>query len=106
MPRVDDTERGSPTSRGAAGVLMVAMVERGRLKYKRTKATYRVEIEREEDGRWIADVVDLPGVIAYGDMKEAAINRVGGLARRVLEERAEHNEDNQHEARHLSHVRA
>jgi predicted RNase H-like HicB family nuclease len=73
-------------------VLQEVRVERGRLRYKRTNAVYRVEIEREEDGRWIADVVDLPGVMAYGDTKESAINRVSVLARRVLEERAGHRE--------------
>ena len=81
-------------------------MERGRLRYKRTNAIYRVEIEREEDGRWIADVIDLPGVAAYGDTREAAINRVSSLARRVLEERSEHQEDNHEDGLHHSYVHA
>lgn len=32
---------------------------------------YRIELEREEDGRWLADVVDLPGVMGYGDTPDA-----------------------------------
>jgi predicted RNase H-like HicB family nuclease len=34
---------------------------------------YNVEVEREEDGRWIAEVVDLPGVLAYGKTREEAL---------------------------------
>ena len=42
------------------------------------KACYRVEIEQEEDGRFLAEVVDLPGVMAYGETADMA------LALRVL----------------------
>lgn len=51
-----------------------------------------VELEREEDGRWIADVPDLPGVMTYGGTREEAIVRVQALALRVLAERLEHGE--------------
>ena len=51
-----------------------------------------VEIEREEDGRWIADVPDLPGVMAYGQTREDAISRVQALALRVLADRLDHGE--------------
>lgn len=54
--------------------------------------TLKIEIEREEDGRWIADVVDLPGVMAYGDTQELAVRRVEALALRVLADRIEQNE--------------
>jgi predicted RNase H-like HicB family nuclease len=54
--------------------------------------TYRVEVEREADGRWIAEVVELPGVLAYGSDEEEAISRVQALALRVLAERLEHGE--------------
>lgn len=39
-----------------------------------------IELEIEVDGRWIADVVNLPGVLAYGDTKEEAIEKVQALA--------------------------
>jgi len=51
-----------------------------------------VEIEREEDGRWIAEVPQLPGVLAYGESRQQAIVRVQALALRVIAERLEHGE--------------
>jgi predicted RNase H-like HicB family nuclease len=53
---------------------------------------YRVEIEQEEDGRFLAEVVDLPGVLAYGDSAEAALAHAQALALRVLADRLEHGE--------------
>jgi predicted RNase H-like HicB family nuclease len=53
----------------------------------------RVEIEREDDGRWIADVPDLPGVMVYGDSRAEALLRVQALALRALANRVEHGED-------------
>jgi predicted RNase H-like HicB family nuclease len=44
----------------------------------------KIEIEREDDGRWIAEVPDLPGVIVYGESREEAISKVKALALRVL----------------------
>jgi len=52
-----------------------------------------IEIEREEDGRWIAEVPDLPGVMAYGQSKEEAVSKVKALALRVLADRLEHGEE-------------
>ncbi|MBI2087802.1 MAG: type II toxin-antitoxin system HicB family antitoxin [Deltaproteobacteria bacterium] len=54
--------------------------------------TFRLEIEREEDGRWIAEVVDLPGVLAYGTTLEEAKAKVQALALRVVADRLEHGE--------------
>ncbi len=51
-----------------------------------------IETEREDDGRWLAEVVDLPGVVAYGDSREAATAQVQALALRVLADRLEHGE--------------
>jgi predicted RNase H-like HicB family nuclease len=51
-----------------------------------------VEIEREDDGRWIAEVVALPGVFAYGATREEALARSEALALRVLADRLEHGE--------------
>ena len=51
-----------------------------------------IEIEREEDGRWLAEISDLPGVMTYGRSRAEAIARVQALALRVLAERLEHGE--------------
>ncbi len=53
---------------------------------------YRVELEQEGDGRWIAEVVDLPGVLAYGNTPEEAQAKVQALALRVVADRLEHGE--------------
>lgn len=54
--------------------------------------TFKVEIEQEDDGRWLAEVVDLPGVLAYGDSQQTALAPVQALALRVIAERLEHGE--------------
>ncbi len=51
-----------------------------------------IELERENDGRWIADVPDLPGVLAYGISRDDAIAHAQALALRVLADRIEHGE--------------
>jgi predicted RNase H-like HicB family nuclease len=51
-----------------------------------------IEIEREVDGRWIADVIDLPGVIAYGKTRGRAVAAVEALALRVIADRIENGE--------------
>ena len=51
-----------------------------------------IELDQEEDGRWIAEVPALPGVLAYGDSREDALARVEALALRVLADRLEHGE--------------
>jgi predicted RNase H-like HicB family nuclease len=48
-----------------------------------------IELEQEEDGRWIAEIVELPGVMAYGTSPEDAKSKVQALALRVLAERIE-----------------
>lgn len=53
---------------------------------------FRIEIEREDDGRWIAEVPDLAGVMTYGKTREEAIAHVQALALRVLAERLEQGE--------------
>ena len=52
----------------------------------------KIEIEREDDGRWIAEVPDLPGVMAYGETREEAIAKVQALALRVIADRIDHGE--------------
>ena len=53
---------------------------------------FRVEIEREEDGRWIAEILELPGAMAYGPTREEAMARAKALALRAVAERLEHGE--------------
>ena len=53
---------------------------------------YRVETEQEDDGRWIAEVVDLPGVLVYASTRENAIRKAQVLSLHVLAERLEHGE--------------
>ncbi|MBI4840353.1 MAG: type II toxin-antitoxin system HicB family antitoxin [candidate division NC10 bacterium] len=52
----------------------------------------KIEIEREDDGRWIAEVPDLPGVMVYGETREQAIAKVQSLALRVIADRLDHGE--------------
>ena len=54
--------------------------------------TFTVDYEQEEDGRWIAEVLELPGVMVYGATKEGALAKAQALALRVLAERLEHGE--------------
>jgi predicted RNase H-like HicB family nuclease len=53
---------------------------------------FRVEIELEEDGRWLAEVPELPGVLAYGASASEAQAKVQALALRVVADRLEHGE--------------
>ena len=53
----------------------------------------RIEIEREEDGRWIAEIPELPGVMVYGDTRNQAISKAEALALRVMADRLEHEEE-------------
>ena len=50
----------------------------------------RVIFDREEDGRWIAEVPKLPGVLAYGNTKQEARRRVSAVALRTLADTVEH----------------
>ena len=52
-----------------------------------------IECEREDDGRWIAEIADLPGVLAYGKSREEAIERAKALSLRVMADRLEHGEE-------------
>jgi predicted RNase H-like HicB family nuclease len=51
-----------------------------------------IEVEQEEDGRWLAEVPELPGVLSYGPTRREAIERVQVLALRVLADRLDHGE--------------
>lgn len=52
----------------------------------------KVEFEREDDGRWIADIPALPGVMVYGRTRKQALAAVQALALRVIADRLEHGE--------------
>ena len=53
---------------------------------------FTIEFEREDDGRWIAEIPSLPGTMAYGETAEQARSHVQALALRVVAERIEHDE--------------
>ncbi|MGA7733652.1 MAG: type II toxin-antitoxin system HicB family antitoxin [Chloroflexia bacterium] len=53
---------------------------------------FTIECEQEEDGRWLAEVTELPGVLVYGQTVDEAISRVQALALRVLADQIEHGE--------------
>lgn len=68
-----------------------------RLRYLETANDRRlcepnIEVEQEQDGRWIAEVLDIPGILAYGRSREDAVAQAQALALRVLAERIEHGE--------------
>src|SRR5258708_20484124 len=80
--------------RGAGG----AQLNRGgldgslSLDYIALAMNFKIELEREDDGRWIAEVPDLPGVLTYGTSRDDAMAHVQALALRVLADRLEHGE--------------
>jgi predicted RNase H-like HicB family nuclease len=55
--------------------------------------TFTVEYEQEDDGRWLAEVLELPGVLAYGQSSDEAIAKAQALALRVLADRLEHGDN-------------
>ncbi|HEY4581190.1 MAG TPA: type II toxin-antitoxin system HicB family antitoxin [Candidatus Acidoferrales bacterium] len=54
--------------------------------------TFTIELEREDDGRWLAEVPALSGVLCYGQDRDEAVARVQALALRVIAERLERAE--------------
>jgi predicted RNase H-like HicB family nuclease len=54
---------------------------------------FTVDLERETDGRWIGEVIELPGVIVYGASRDEAVAKAKALAFRVLADRLEHGEE-------------
>lgn len=63
-----------------------------RLRCYSIRVTFTIELEREDDGRWIAEVPVLAGVLCYGRDRNEAVARVQALALRVIAERLEHGE--------------
>jgi predicted RNase H-like HicB family nuclease len=54
--------------------------------------TYTIESEQETDGRWLAEVKEMPGVLTYGQSEQDAIAKAEALAFRVLADRLEHGD--------------
>ena len=54
--------------------------------------TFRIDVEQEEDGRWIAEVLELAGAMTYGPTRDEAVARAKALALRAVAERLEHRE--------------
>lgn len=54
--------------------------------------TFTVEYEQEEDGRWLAEVKEIPGVLTYGKDPDDAVARAQALALRVVADRLENGE--------------
>ncbi len=54
--------------------------------------SFSVDVEQEDDGRWIAEVPDVPGVMVYGQSRDEALARVQALTLRVLADRLENGE--------------
>jgi predicted RNase H-like HicB family nuclease len=52
----------------------------------------KIEIDREENGRWIAEVPELPGIMVYGRTRGQAISKAEALALRVIADRLDHGE--------------
>lgn len=53
---------------------------------------FTIDVEQEDDGRWLAEVTDLPGALSYGPTRQEAIERVQALSLRVLADRLDHGE--------------
>ena len=51
-----------------------------------------IELDREDDGRWIAEAIELPGVMTYGSTREEAISNTERLAIEVIADRIKHEE--------------
>jgi predicted RNase H-like HicB family nuclease len=64
----------------------------GRGEREENRTMLRIEIDREVDGRWIAEVTALPGVMTYGASRDEAVAKAEALALRVLADRVEHGE--------------
>ena len=66
--------------------------------------TFKIEIEQEKDGRWIAEVVELPGVMVYGKTPEEAKAKAQALALRTLADRVENGETESEQLNSLFHI--
>jgi predicted RNase H-like HicB family nuclease len=58
-----------------------------------TQPVLRIDVDREDDGRWIVDAIDLPGVMCYGKTYREALDNTALLALRVLDERIQNGDE-------------
>jgi len=68
--------------------------------------SFQIELEQEDDGRWIGEIAALPGVMVYGPTRETALAAVQALALRVLADRLDHGEVVPNELMNVSFVSA
>ena len=54
--------------------------------------TFSIEYEQEDDGRWLAEILELPGALAYGTTIQEAVSKVQALALRIVADKIEHGE--------------
>ncbi|MGA2939553.1 MAG: type II toxin-antitoxin system HicB family antitoxin [Syntrophobacteraceae bacterium] len=54
--------------------------------------TFSIEYEQEDDGRWLAEILELPGALAYGRTVQEAVSKVQALALRIIADKIEHGE--------------
>ena len=66
--------------------------------------SFKIELEQEEDGRWIAEVVDIPGVMVYGKTSAEATAKAQALALRTLADRLENGETQTDQLDSLFHI--
>ena len=64
---------------------------------------FRIELDREDDGRWIAEISELPGVLAYGATKDEAVSAAEALALRVIADRIEQDKST-HTSINFAHI--
>ena len=89
--RTGDDLRCARRESGSHSVRPIALLD-SRPGWYIAVVTFTIEIEREDDGRWLAEVPALSGVMAYGQDRDEAVARVQALALRVIAERLEHRE--------------
>jgi len=75
-----------------------ALGSRRLLFHNRNMGEIRIELEREEDGRWIAEITEVPGVMAYGQTANDALQKVSQLLCQVLDDRVSAGEITELEA--------
>ncbi|MFQ4139035.1 type II toxin-antitoxin system HicB family antitoxin [Nodosilinea sp. PGN35] len=57
-----------------------------------TSTSFTIETEQEEEGRWIAEILEIPGALVYGASQQQAVAQVKALALRVIADKLEHGE--------------
>lgn len=65
---------------------------------------FTIETERETDGRWIAEISEVPGALAYGETREEAINKAYAIALRSVADDVEHSREDPPNSIRLEHA--